>query len=148
MPTTFYCILKNGKAYKIMSGQTRDGLTQYLGIINGIVYRIDNSPEEPGKKLGLVPLDLQHLGGSSDKAALSAYPAALLTALASSGAAKAPDSPRVAEAKLATAPALEGSLVTQFPREGPEPLRAGHPDLWRLLVTGTCLEGNTFKSTV
>ena len=36
--------------------------------------------------------------------------------------------------------------VRLFPRDGAEPLRAGHPDLWQLLVAGTCLEGSTFRS--
>jgi hypothetical protein len=136
------------KEYKIMSGQTQDGLPQYLGIMNGIVYRIDTSSEEPGKKFGLVPLEIQHCASSPDKAALSAYPASLLTALASSGVAKTSVTQSVSEASVKRAPAPEVSFVTLFTRDGPEPLRAGHPDLWHLLVAGTCLEGSEFKSTV
>jgi hypothetical protein len=41
---------------------------------------------------------------------------------------------------------LSKNDVKRFYRDGAEPLRAGHPDLWNLLVAGTCLEGSVFQA--
>jgi hypothetical protein len=44
------------------------------------------------------------------------------------------------------APSSRTLLTPLFKREGAEPLRAGHPDLWALLVRGTSLEGTSFQA--
>jgi hypothetical protein len=120
----------------IVSGQIRVQAAQYVGIINGVVYRIDSNMSLSGERVELVPLQVQSIALNERIAPLEtvrrqpnmldAWPAAI----DGSDTTKTPPDPADAQA-----------------REGPEPLRAGHPDLWHLLVAGTCLEGTTFRST-
>jgi hypothetical protein len=97
---------------------------RYLGIVNGIVFRIDSAVDNAGRTVGLVSLE-------TDAAA------------ASKGVAAAPLRRRPA---VHAGPLRSADALNLFPRDGAEPLRAGHPDLWNLLVAGTCLEGSTFRT--
>ena len=45
-----------------MSGQLELRRTQYLGIINGIVYRIESNLDGSEKHFELVPLEMQPIG--------------------------------------------------------------------------------------
>jgi hypothetical protein len=112
---------------------------QYVGILNGVMYRID-----PTSGRSVEPMSgSQPLAKWSDhaKTDASAHPAAAVVPSVSA--------PPVIEA-AAEAQAVSVRRValpsTLFPRGGAEPLRAGHPDLWALLVDGTSLEGSTFSS--
>jgi hypothetical protein len=133
-----------------MSGQIQAGHTRYLGIINGIVYRIDSTVSPTGTAFGLVPLEMEPLPVGEGLATTqpmppSAAPAARRRSVEMSVAAAetsetpsgTDDDARARKAEIAAA---------LFPRDGAEPLRAGHPDLWNLLVAGTCLEGSSFRS--
>jgi hypothetical protein len=111
---------------------------QYIGILNGVMYRID-----PLSGRSVEPMDgYQPLKTWSDYATNGAH-AQSSAALQTVSGAPAVDEATVAAAvpvqRVAAAPKL-------FPRSGAEPLRAGHSDLWALLVAGTCLEGSSFSS--
>jgi hypothetical protein len=136
-----------------VSGQIGQESAGYLGIINGIVYRIDNRLGTSWGRLEPLPMELQSKALDACLAkALHGRPASApppLPVSAHSSSAEADDGRRVAgeEATAEKAPAQKDeSIARLFAREGSEPLRAGHPDLWRLLVAGTCLEGGTFRS--
>jgi hypothetical protein len=122
-----------------MSGQIQTQPAQYVGIINGIVYRIDCNKGRAGETVELVPLAL-------DAKALDGRLARSENRQAADLVSNNQD-PAATDAIVADAPdhkPAQGFVL--FTRDGPEPLRAGHPDLWRLLVAGTCLEGSTFRS--
>jgi hypothetical protein len=138
----------------IVSGQIRVQAAQYVGIINGVVYRIDSNMSLSGERVELVPLQVQSIALNERIAPLEtvrrqpnmldAWPAAI----DGSDTTKTPPDPADAQATVVQAPDQEPvNDFRLFSREGPEPLRAGHPDLWHLLVAGTCLEGTTFRST-
>jgi hypothetical protein len=129
----------------IVSGQIRVQAAQYVGIINGVVYRIDSNMSLSGERVELVPLQVQSIALNERIAPLEtvrrqpnmldAWPAAI----DGSDTTKTPPDPADDQEPV--------NDFRLFTREGPEPLRAGHPDLWHLLVAGTCLEGTTFRST-
>jgi hypothetical protein len=127
---------------------------RYLGIINGVVFRIDSTIDTAGRAVGLVSLETDAAAASKGvaaaptkrRAAVHAGPS--LSAGASSRVAETSATPSGAEETVHEAQAGKAeSIVHLFPRDGAEPLRPGHPDLWNLLVAGTCLEGTTFRST-
>jgi hypothetical protein len=133
-----------------MSGQIQSGPTRYLGIINGIVYRIDSTVSPAGPAFGLVPLEIEPLPVGEGLATTEPMPppparparrrSGHMSVAAAETSATPPgtdDDARARKAEIAAA---------LFPRDGAEPLRAGHPDLWNLLVAGTCLEGSSFRS--
>ena len=123
-----------------MSAHVSQPSFQYIGILNGVTYRIDPSSGVMFKQI--VELDRSDLPSfTSDKAAKSLSPdvAAALTAAS-------PDVTPVAVTAAEEVPERVAKLSTLFPRSGGEPLRAGHPDLWALLVAGTCLEGTEFSA--
>jgi hypothetical protein len=121
-----------------MSAHTSEQSFQYVGILNGVMYRIDPSS---GRSLEPVP-------GSQP---FRPRPDHLVDGPSAPFGAPVPV---VRPAPVARVPAVvepvpvaPAVLVSDlFHRSGAEPLRAGHPDLWALLVTGTCLEGTSFKS--
>jgi hypothetical protein len=121
-----------------MSLSVSDQSFQYVGILNGVMYRID-----PATGRSLEPIF-----ESEPLKAWPNYPAAEVSAPAAAAL------PTIsAEPAARTAPAVEAAPMERiaepsnlFPRSGAEPLRAGHPDLWALLVAGTCLEGSAFSS--
>ncbi len=137
-----------------MSGQVHQRRTHYLGIINGIVFRIDGVADGAGGTIGLVSLETETMPTVKEIAAAprTAAPAAqaalplsghVSSVVAETSGNRCGAAETVGEAHTGKAE----SPVTLFPRDGADPLRAGHPDLWNLLVAGTCLEGSTFRST-
>jgi hypothetical protein len=121
-----------------MSASLSEQSFQYVGILNGVMYRIDplsgRSVEplfgaQPFRKWSDTPV-------SEASAQIGAAPAAVTTQPALEAAASA----EAVSVGRAAAPS------TLFPRSGAEPLRAGHPDLWALLVAGTSLEGTAFHA--
>jgi hypothetical protein len=121
-----------------MSAHTSEQSFQYIGILNGVMYRIDPSS---GRSLEPLP-GSQPFRQQPDRPVdgLSSHFDAPVPVVRPAPA--APASP-VAET-VSIAVAVTPSNL--FHRSGAEPLRAGHPDLWALLVAGTCLEGTSFKS--
>ena len=124
-----------------MSASISEQTFQYVGILNGVMYRIDPATgrsiepmpgSQPFKKWGDFTLD--EASAPVDAAPLTSDDASGMDIATAIGAA---DQDVVVERM--TAPS------NLFPRSGAEPLRAGHPDLWALLVAGTCLEGTPFS---
>ncbi len=123
-----------------MSAQISEQTSQfYVGTLNGVTYRIGPGAMTPGGKLfALEPFE----GMPMPVADRSAAPRAATPA--------APETPApiaTVETTAGTAPVERATAAaTLFKREGAEPLRAGHPDLWALLVSGTSLEGTSFQA--
>ncbi len=123
-----------------MSAQISEQTAQfYVGTLNGVMYRIGPGALTPGGKLfALEPFEglSAPVVGRPTAQRIEAPPAAEASA------------PVVApETSLRTAPVERVTAApTLFKRDGAEPLRAGHPDLWALLVRGTCLEGTSFQA--
>jgi hypothetical protein len=110
---------------------------QYVGIVNGVMYRID-----PTSGRSVEPMfGAQPYKTWSDYPTIDA-PAHASAARPSQIGALAIEASTTAEARSVQRVAVPSTL---FPRSGAEPLRAGHPDLWALLVTGTSLEGSAFS---
>jgi hypothetical protein len=129
-----------------MSGQVRQPQAEYFGIIDGVVYRISDDNGGRGRLAEPVSLKIQpaasgqDLVASADERPIPPNSVIQLSRPRSSSAIGR-------EAASAKAPINKDRLrLSLFDRDGAESLRAGHPDLWRLLVAGTCLEGSTFKS--
>jgi hypothetical protein len=121
-----------------MSVSVSEQSFQYVGILNGVMYRID-----PATGRSLEPMfeaEPFKVWPTYKGAEVSSPAAADLPAISAEPVAQA--------APVAEAAALERTAEPSnlFPRSGAEPLRAGHPDLWALLVAGTCLEGSVFSS--
>jgi hypothetical protein len=128
-----------------VSAQVSQQGFQYFGILNGVTYRID--PASGGLFKPMFGLD------SWKMPATPPTPAAAPKSEASPGVTVASAAAREQAEAVATVAAVEESPVEKtarpsnlFPRSGGEPLRAGHPDLWALLVAGTCLEGSEYSA--
>ena len=124
-----------------MSASISEQSFQYVGILNGVMYRID-----PATGRSIEPMPGSQPFKSWGDFTLDAPSAPRDAALQTSGEAFA------TEIATNVGAADRGVLVERvaapsnlFPRSGAEPLRAGHPDLWALLVAGTCLEGTPFS---
>ncbi len=145
-----------------MSAQISEQTSQfYVGTLNGVMYRIRPGAMTPGGKLFalepfeapasrtlLTPVARVEAPRASVAGRRVAEPAAAAAALETAAAdAAAEANARSAEANARSAEAERvAAAATLFKREGAEPLRAGHPDLWALLVRGTSLEGTTFQA--
>jgi hypothetical protein len=136
-----------------VSGQIRQGFTGYLGIINGVVYQIDSTLHTSWRPLEVLPVELQsnalhaRLANPLNERPLSAHPDAPLSAPAPSEKTGGTSGLIGKRATVERVPVQKDEATTRlFTREGAESLRAGHPDLWHLLIAGTCLEGSAFKS--
>ncbi len=135
-----------------MSAHVSQPKAEYLGILNGVVYRLDTEAAGSGRLFGLVPFKVQSPALAERFAVRHAE--VEVTARSDAGT---PDVDASTDAGLPPLLSAEASLdgavnakaeavTTLFKRDGAEPLRAGHPDLWNLLVAGTCLAGSTFRS--
>ena len=117
-----------------MSAHLSEQSFQYVGILNGVMYRID-----PATGRSMEPMSeaqpFKAWSGNETSAQIGA-------ALATMGSAPA-EAPVVEAIVVERVAAVPSNL---FPRSGAEPLRAGHPDLWALLVAGTCLEGSAYSA--
>jgi hypothetical protein len=140
------------KEMNSVSGQVDEQSTRYLGILNGVMYRINTDMESSGKTFELVPFEVQ--------------PAAIVEQLEPAETIQpqtadreeppptVPPSVEVTSRRVARAePIIDETRAEKkertaklFNRDDGDPLPAGHPDLWNLLVAGTCLEGSTFRS--
>lgn len=124
-----------------MSASISEQSFQYVGILNGVMYRIDPSTGRSIEPMfGLQP--------SNDWADFTREEPSALVGGALQVAHEAPAVETAADAGVDDAVVLLGRVAAPsnlFPRSGAEPLRAGHPDLWALLVAGTCLEGTPFR---
>jgi hypothetical protein len=126
----------------------------YVGTLNGVMYRIRPGAMVPGGKMfALEPFEGPGHVPGQDRAPLVLRPAVPAgrdqVALAFEPPAPAiRDEAAASAALLAEQAKAERAAVAArlFKREGAEPLRAGHPDLWALLVRGTSLEGTTFQA--
>lgn len=121
-----------------MSAHLSQPSFQYYGVLNGIMYRIDAESASPaGRMFGAVPI---------------AMPARAVeyVALAPLREAEAVPAPEAKSAEELAAEQLRAERVAArallFKRDSAEPLRAGHPDLWALLVAGTSLEGTDYPA--
>jgi hypothetical protein len=122
-----------------MSVSVSEQSFQYVGILNGVMYRID-----PATGRSLEPMFQaepfktwpDYKGADVSAPAVAAVQAAI-------GSDPVAQTAPMAEA---AAPERIAEPCNLFPRSGAEPLRAGHPDLWALLVAGTCLEGSAYSS--
>ncbi len=135
---------------KNLSDECQEPRAQYVGVLNGVWYRMDAGKSISGGGFRLAPDDMPppavaaHLisGLSAQSFPTHAKPEPIVVAL--SGSLDAADGVPVAE--MTAGQGTEGleKAVKPFQRESAEPLRAGHPDLWNLLVAGTPLEGSVF----
>lgn len=132
-----------------MSAHISGSSGEYFGILNGVTYRIDPNVDASSRGIfRLTPLNMQPVRPTMPLTPVDAlhsatadlHEAASATAI-SAGATPAPD--LVMDQASAEKEARTAKLLK---REGPEPLRAGHPALWAILVAGTCLEGSLFQA--
>ncbi len=135
-----------------MSSNIAESSTGYFGIINGIMYRIDAITGSSERMSGLAPLEIprapvaNHSLSGTSRYPLAENPVPPPPTAASSVAPRACRLACLQPIAEETRREREERAAALFDRDGAEPLRAGHPDLWNLLVTGTCLEGSTFHS--
>ena len=120
-----------------MSAHISEQSFQYVGILNGVMYRID-----PLSGRSIEPIfasrSLTKWSDDAEEEAAADVSMALPNVSAEAAGASEMVAEGVAEEVV--------PVSSLFPRSGAEPLRAGHPDLWALLVAGTCLEGSEFRS--
>jgi hypothetical protein len=144
--------MKATKDINTVSAQVREQSTRYLGILNGKLYRLSTNLDSSEKTLELVPFALQPPGTIEDcEPDQTSHPPAANHEAALPAVAPPP---AVALRRVARAEPIDDEARAEkkeraaklFSREDSDPLPAGHPDLWNLLVAGTCLEGSTFRS--
>jgi hypothetical protein len=132
------------------SDKCRENSAEYICVLNGVWYRMN--ADMSGAAFKLVPEDLPPPAETVSALQVTKRrpPAMRLEPVPTTGS-----SPRAASFEDSTddgknircgASGMQENAVKVFNRDGAEPLRAGHPDLWHLLVAGTCLEGTTFQS--
>jgi hypothetical protein len=129
-----------------VSAHIRESAVEYVGIINGVTYRIGPGADAMSQgAFGRVPFGVRPFTATQW----------LIPMEPPQPAEAAPDEAAAVQADAAPAvdPLVEQARAEReeraaklFKRDSAEPLRAGHPDLWALLVAGTCLEGSSFES--
>jgi hypothetical protein len=123
---------------------------RYLGVLNGVWYGMDANSDSSG---GIFKLSQQDV---PSPAVARLMPGMARSSVAAprepvSAVVEPPEADDVEDWPVSeTGVEDEGSETPEKPvkpfyRESAEPLRAGHPDLWNLLVAGTCLEGSIFQ---
>ncbi len=141
-----------------VSSQSIERAAEYVGILNGVIYRIP--PRMGGSESASFSIPhrrppMQPAQGHAAVAARSKLgePLAVIPAVAPDvverlvpSAADGHDAERPPSVDQETGSENDQQAAKLFKRDGNEPLRAGHPDLWRLLVAGTCLEGSSFDA--
>jgi hypothetical protein len=126
-----------------MSAHVTEQSFQYVGILNGVMYRIDPSSGGPAEPMFGTQAFKKWYNLDDNKA--SAASNLMQPAVPQLSAAPVP-APTAAVAEAVIVERVAAPPSNLFPRSGAEPLRAGHPDLWALLVAGTCLEGCAYVS--
>ena len=130
-----------------MSAHISGSSGEYFCILNGVTYRIEPN-SDASEIVRLAPFNVQPPRTTMSLAPVIAlnsatadlHEAAPATA-APAGTIPVPD--LVMDQASAEKEARADKLLK---RDGPEPLRAGHPALWAMLVAGTCLEGSPFQA--
>jgi hypothetical protein len=132
------------------SDKCHEQSARYLGVLNGVWYGMDANLDSSGGIFKLAQQDIP------SPAVARLMPGMARASVATprepvSAVVGPPDEDRVEDwpffetgAEDEDSETLE-KPVKPFYRESAEPLRAGHPDLWNLLVAGTCLEGSIFQ---
>jgi hypothetical protein len=123
---------------------------QYVGVLNGVWYRMDAGKHASAGAFRLAPDDVPPpavaarliAGLNTHSFPAPAKPEPVVVAL--SGSLAVADGVPAEEMIAGQGTETQAKVVKPFHRESAEPLRAGHPDLWNLLVAGTSLEGSTF----
>jgi hypothetical protein len=134
-----------------LSSKSNEQSRQYIGVLNGVWYRMDADENSTG---GLCRLDPKDLPPSAKIPAISGtnrYSQSAHSNLSQEIISEARNGNFQDKVVQRTnvddlASELSKNDVKRFYRDGAEPLRAGHPDLWNLLVAGTCLEGSVFQA--
>jgi hypothetical protein len=140
-----------------VSAQLSEQTFQYFGILNGVTYRFGPSSDGSFKPMAggqpWQPVERTTVSSDADAAPIAALPVKAEPENALRDVGVSDDAMReqeiVAQAAAAAAEARDQRLARSaalFPRSGGEPLRAGHPDLWALLVAGTCLDGTGYAA--
>jgi hypothetical protein len=124
-----------------VSAQISQQNFQYCGILNGVAYGID--PASGGSFKPMFEVESWRM----PMAPAVGKPAPDVTVASEAASSEAETAETMAAAAAAEMVRAERIARTAnlFPRSGGEPLRAGHPDLWALLVVGTCLEGSEYS---
>jgi hypothetical protein len=132
------------------SDKCHEQTARYLGVLNGVWYGMDANGKSSGGIFKLAQHDVPSpavarlmpgMTRSSDApprgpAAAAVYP---------QKATDVEDLPATETSVEDVGSETPEKPVKPFYRDSAEPLRAGHPDLWNLLVAGTCLEGSIFQ---
>lgn len=131
---------RDSKRTTVVSAQISQQNFQYCGILNGVAYRID--PASGGSFKPMFEVEFWRM--PAGPAVSTPAPVVSVASAAAIVEAEAAESLAAAAAEAARAERI-ARHANLFPRSGGEPLRAGHPDLWALLVAGTCLEGSEYS---
>ena len=134
---------RDNKRTKVVSAQISQQNFQYCGILNGVAYRID--PASGGSFKPMFELDSWKLPTAPAPAVSKPAPDVTVASQAAVSEAETAETLAAAAAVEAARAERIARAANLFPRSGGEPLRAGHPDLWALLVAGTCLEGSEYS---
>jgi hypothetical protein len=123
-----------------VSAQISQQNFQYFGILNGVAYRIDAASGGAFKPM----FEVESWKLPVTPAVSQPTPVITVASTAVNAEAETAESLAAAAAEVARAERI-ARQANLFPRSGGEPLRAGHPNLWALLVAGTCLEGSEYS---
>jgi len=119
----------------------------YVGTLNGVMYRIRPGALAPGGTMfSLEPIDRPAPAPVRSREPIDIRSAVVLRDRAATEVSpQAPCAPASDPIPDNGRAEREAAAAKLFKRDGAEPLRAGHPDLWALLVRGTSLDGTTFR---
>ena len=136
----------------IAKGQERS--SHYVAVLNGRWYRIDGDMNSSVELFRTGTPDwhappAQVPAASRPETAVDAdLPAARRDAVPAETAASVTIQAKRSRLRIITEDAgaeMQQNRKRPFNRDSADSLRAGHPDLWNLLVAGTCLEGSMFE---
>jgi hypothetical protein len=134
-----------------LSDKCHERSFQYVVVLNGVWHGLDATMGSSG---ALFEIDRQNLQPPLPKARLETATKRrsfcvrskpLPAVAASPGTVDGADPAAQSLGGNQAEPERQASAAKLFHRDSADPLRAGHPDLWNLLVTGTCLEGSPYK---
>ena len=127
--------------------------SHYVAVLNGRWYRIDGEKNSSEEFFRSDPLDLQPPPAAAPAAGLDPAKTASLYVSTVGPVPESEAAPEIVSKKRYrprikiedASSEMQQNGVRPFSRDGSDSLRAGHPDLWNLLVAGTCLEGSVFQ---
>jgi len=124
---------------------------RYVGVLNGVWYRMDANIDNSGGVFKLAQQDLPSPAVARLMPGMT--PCSVAVPREPASTVESPPKADYVEERPTTETSIEDGGVERpdkpvrpFYRDSAEPLRAGHPDLWNLLVAGTCLEGSVFQA--